>query len=110
VNSRTVLYPSFIPANYFMNYVPWQIEHHIFPTVAGFRLSRLSPHLQEYARREGIPLAYETFAEVMPRMLRREWLWGQRDGRQYTYTEAEAILRRQGHRSSAAGHAPPATR
>ncbi len=80
VNSRTVLYPSLIPANYFMNYVPWQIEHHIFPTVAGFRLSRLSPHLQEYARREGIPLAYETFAEVMPRMLRREWLWGQRDG------------------------------
>lgn len=93
VNSRTVLYPSYLPGNYFMNYVPWQIEHHIFPTIPGYRLRDVSPHLQAYALREGIPLKYETVFEAMPRVLRRDWLWGHGDGRHYTYAEAEAIRR-----------------
>lgn len=93
VNSRTVLYPSYLPGNYFMNNVPWQIEHHVFPTVPGFRLKRVSPHLQAYAKREGISLQYETVFQAMPRMLRRDWLWGHGDGRLYTYREAEAIRR-----------------
>jgi len=93
VHSRTVLYPWFIPANYFMNHVPWQIEHHIFPTVAGHHLRDLSPHLRDFARREGIPLTYENVFKVMPSMLRGEWLWGRGDGKLYTFDEAETILR-----------------
>ena len=93
VNSRTVLYPPFVPANFFMNHVPWQIEHHIFPTVAGHRLRELSPHIRDYFRREGIPLTYERAHKVMPRMLSDAWLWGESDGRLYTYAEAEALRR-----------------
>ena len=91
LNSRTVLYPSYLPGNYFMNYVPWQIEHHVFPTVPGFKLDRLSTHLRDYARQEGIPLQYETVFQAMPRVLRRGWLWGHGDGKLYTYAQAEAI-------------------
>lgn len=91
LNARTVLYHPLVPANYFMNYVPWQIEHHVFPTIPGYRLSKLSPHLRDYAREEGIPLAYEKALDVMPRMLSRQWLWGARDGRSYTYREAEQM-------------------
>jgi fatty acid desaturase len=93
INSRTVLYPFFIPANYFMNYVPWQIEHHIFPTVAGYNLPALSPHLRNFARQERIPLAYEGAFKVMPSMLRKNWLWGDGDGKLYTFAQAEAICR-----------------
>ena len=102
LNSRTVLYPSYLPGNYFMNYVPWQIEHHVFPTVPGFKLGRLSPHLRDYAKEEGIPLQYETVFEAMPRVLRRTWLWGHGDGKLYTYAEAEVIRR---ERKTAAAHA-----
>jgi omega-6 fatty acid desaturase (delta-12 desaturase) len=93
LNSRTVLYPSYLPGNYFMNYVPWQIEHHVFPTLPGYKLARFSPYLRDYAEKEGLPLQYETVFEAMPRMLRREWLWGNGDGKLYTYAEAEAIRR-----------------
>ena len=93
LNSRTVLYPSYLPGNYFMNNVPWQIEHHVFPTIPGFRLKHLSPILRAYAQKEGMPMKYETVFEVMPKMLRRRWLWGHGDGRLYTYAEAEAIRR-----------------
>ena len=95
VNSRTIVYPSCIPANYFMNHVPWQIEHHVFPTVAGFRLRALSFHLREFARQEGIGLTYASVFAVMPSLLRRRWLWGGKDGELCTFGEAEAILRRQ---------------
>lgn len=93
LNSRTVLYPPYLPGNYFMNYVPWQIEHHVFPTVPGFRLKKFSPHLRAYAKSEGLPLQYETVFEAMPRVLSRKWLWGPSDGRLYTYAEAESIRR-----------------
>lgn len=93
LNSRTVLYPSFLPGNYFMNNVPWQIEHHVFPTVPGFRLKKFSPHLRAYAKSEGLPLQYESVFEAMPRVLSRKWLWGPSDGRLYTYKEAESIRR-----------------
>ena len=93
VNSRTVLYPSYLPGNYFMNYVPWQTEHHVFPTIPGHRLKEFSPHLQAYAKEEGLKLEIDTIFSVMPHMLRRQWLWGHGDGRQYTYAEAEAIRR-----------------
>ena len=93
LNSRTVLYPRYIPGNYFMNYVPWQIEHHVFPTVPGFKLERFSPYLRAYAKEEGLPLQYETVFQAMPRMLRRAWLGGHGDGKLYTYAEAEAIRR-----------------
>ena len=101
LNSRTVLYPPYLPGNYFMNYVPWQIEHHVFPTLPGYKLSRFSPYLRAYAAKEGLPLQYETVFEAMPRMLRREWLWGSGDGKLYTYAEAEVIRRER----KAAAHA-----
>jgi fatty acid desaturase len=106
LNSRTVLYPSYLPGNYFMNYVPWQIEHHVFPTVPGFKLGRLSPHFRAYAKAENIPLRYETVFQAMPRMVRRDWLWGHGDGKLYTYAQAEAI---RSERLQAAAHqsAPP---
>jgi fatty acid desaturase len=93
LNSRTVLYPPYLPGNYFMNNVPWQIEHHVFPTMPGFRLKHFSPILRSYAKAEGLPMKYETVFEVMPKMLRRQWLWGHGDGKLYTYAEAEAIRR-----------------
>ena len=93
INSRTVLYPPYLPGNYFMNNVPWQIEHHVFPTIPGFRLKKVSPLLQEYAKKEGIALQYETVFRAMPKMLRRDSLWGHGDGRLYTYEEAETLRR-----------------
>ena len=93
LNSRTVTYPPYLPGNYFMNYVPWQIEHHVFPTMPGYKLSRFSPYLRAYAKAEGLPLQYETVFEAMPRMLRRDVLWGHGDGKIYTYAQAEAIRR-----------------
>lgn len=111
LNSRTVLYPSYLPGNYFMNYVPWQIEHHVFPTLPGFKLSRFSPYLRAYAKKEGLPLQYETVFEAMPRMLRREWLWGHGDGKLYTYAEAEMIRRERkaAERATAACPVSPAS-
>jgi hypothetical protein len=76
-----------------MNYVPWQIEHHVFPTVPGFKLKRFSPYLRAYAAHEGLPLQYETVFEAMPRMLRREWLWGHGDGKLYTYAPRRRAIR-----------------
>jgi fatty acid desaturase len=93
INSRTVTYPLLLPGNYFMNYVPWQIEHHVFPTVAGYRLPRVSPCLKAYAKEEGIRLQYETIFRAIPRILRRDWLWGNDDGRLYSFAEAEQIRR-----------------
>jgi fatty acid desaturase len=93
LNSRTVLYPSYLPGNFFMNYVPWQIEHHIFPTIPGYKLKKLSPHLRSYAHEEGLPLQYETVFEAMPRVMKRQWLWGPGDGRLYTFAQAEGIRR-----------------
>lgn len=92
VNTRTVLFRRWVPGNYFMNYVPWQIEHHMFPTVAGFRLREVSPALRAYGARKGARLQYENFFTCIRETARSHYAWGA-DGRLYSFRELERLIR-----------------
>ncbi len=91
VNTRSVLFPAAVPGNYFMNYVPWQIEHHIYPTIPGYKLDRVTPHLQAFGREKGATLHYEPFFKNIFEVASSRFAWGA-DGKLYRFTELEQMI------------------
>ncbi len=96
-NTRTLTFPRWLPGNWFAGYVPWQIEHHLFPTVPGRHLARLSPYVRAHAAERGIALEYQDFFRAALAAARTRHAWGA-DGRLHSF---EAI-----DRALAAGTAP----
>ncbi len=96
-NTRTLTFPRWLPGNWFTGYVPWQIEHHLFPTVAGRQLAKLSPYVRAHAAERGVALVYEGFFASVRDVARTRHAWGA-DGRLHSF---EAI-----DRALAAGAAP----
>lgn len=99
VNTRTLTFPRWLPGHWFTGYVPWQIEHHLFPTIAGVKLARVSTYVQQHAQERGIALEYVDFFRCSLDVARTRYAWGA-DGRLHAFAELDRLL--------AAGVAPEA--
>ena len=98
-NTRTLTFPRWLPGNWFTGHVPWQIEHHLFPTVAGCKLARVSPHVRRHARAQGLELEYVNYFRCGIDIARTRFAWGA-DGRLHSFADIDRQL--------AAGIAPAA--
>ena len=96
-NTRTLTFPRWLPGNWFTACVPWQIEHHLFPTAAGAKLALISPWVQAHARERGVPLHYEGYFHSAIDVSRTRFAWGA-DGQLHRFADIDRLL--------AAGTAP----
>jgi fatty acid desaturase len=92
-NTRTLTFPRWLPGNWFTGYVPWQIEHHLFPTVAGCKLARVSPYVQKHARERGVPLVYDDYLKSAVAVARTRFAWGA-DGALHRFADIDRLLAR----------------
>src|SRR6185436_5828094 len=76
---------------YFMNYVPWQLEHHMYPTIPGFKLDGVAPHLQEFGKEKGAKLNYESFWSSIVAVAASRYAWGA-DGKLYPFTDLDRMI------------------
>ena len=97
-NTRTLTFPRWLPGNWFTANVPWQIEHHLFPTAAGAKLALISPWVQAHARERGVPLHYEAYFRSAIDVSSTRFAWGA-DGKLHRFTDIDRLL--------ATGTAPP---
>jgi fatty acid desaturase len=91
INTRTLTFPRWLPGNYFTGYVPWQIEHHMFPTVAGRKLKRVSPWVKKHAAERGVHLEYAGFVECSIAVSRTRFAWGA-DGKLHRFADIDRRL------------------
>jgi fatty acid desaturase len=91
VNTRTLTFPRWLPGPYFLAYVPWQIEHHLFPIVAGHNLARISPYVRRHAAERGVELTYENYFRCTVAISRTRFAWGA-DGRLHPFAEIDRLL------------------
>lgn len=90
-NTRTLTFPRWLPGNWFTASVPWQIEHHLFPTAAGSQLGRISPWVQAHARERGVPLHYEGYFKSAIDVARTRFAWGA-DGQLHRFADIDRQL------------------
>jgi fatty acid desaturase len=98
-NTRTLTFPRWLPGNWFTGHVPWQIEHHLFPTIAGYRLAQVSPFVRRHAQAQGLVLEYVNYFRCAIDVSRTRYAWGA-DGRLHSFADIDRQL--------AAGVAPEA--
>lgn len=91
LNTRTLTFPRWLPGNYFTGYVPWQIEHHMFPTVAGRRLKDVSPWVKKHAAERGVELEYMDYVKCSIAVSRTRFAWGA-DGRLHSFADIDRRL------------------
>jgi len=91
VNTRTLTFPRWFPGNWLTGYVPWQIEHHMFPTAAGRNLARISPWVRRHAEERGVSLRYENYFRCTVSIARTRNAWGA-DGRLHPFAEIDRML------------------
>lgn len=90
-NTRTLTFARWLPGNWFTGYVPWQIEHHLFPTVAGHRLARVSPYVRRHAQAHGVALEYVDYFRCAIAVSRTRFAWGA-DGRLHSFADIDRRL------------------
>lgn len=90
-NTRTLTFPRWLPGNWFTGYVPWQIEHHLFPTVAGRNLVQVSPHVRRHAAERGVALEYMNYFRCAREVARTRFAWGA-DGRLHRFADIDRLL------------------
>ena len=90
-NTRTLTFPRWLPGNWFTANVPWQIEHHLFPTAAGAKLALISPWVQAHARERGVPLHYEAYFHSAIDVARTRFAWGA-DGQLHRFADIDRLL------------------
>ena len=71
--------------------MPWQIEHHLFPTVSGPMLARISPYVRAHAAERGIALEYVGYFRCALDVSRTRYAWGA-DGRLHAFAEIDRLL------------------
>jgi len=91
VNTRTLTFPRWLPGNWFTGYVPWQIEHHLFPTIAGRNLARASPWVRRHAEECGVALEYVDYFRCAIDISRTRYAWGA-DGRLHAFADIDRLL------------------
>ena len=91
LNTRTLTFPRWLPGNYFTGYVPWQIEHHMFPTVAGRRLKEVSPWVRKHAAERNVALEYTDYVRASIAVSRTRFAWGA-DGRLHSFADIDRRL------------------
>lgn len=90
-NTRTLTFPCWLPGNWFTGYVPWQIEHHLFPTIAGRKLATVSPWVRRHAQERGVALEYVNYFRCAIDVARTRYAWGA-DGRLHCFAEIDVLL------------------
>ncbi len=91
LNTRTLTFPRWLPGNYFTGYVPWQIEHHMFPTVAGRKLKEVSPWVRKHAAERGVVLEYVDYVKASIAVSRTRFAWGA-DGQLHAFADIDRRL------------------
>jgi fatty acid desaturase len=105
VNTRTLTFPRWLPGNWFTGYVPWQIEHHLFPTVAGRNLVRVSRFVKRHAEERGVQLEYVNYFRCAVDISRTRYAWGA-DGRLHAFGDIDRLLAVNAEPASIPGYAP----
>ena len=105
VNTRTLTFPRWFPGNWFTGYVPWQIEHHLFPTVAGRNLVRVSPFVKRHAQERGVQLEYVNYFRCAVDISRTRYAWGA-DGRLHAFADIDRLLAKRVDLDTIPGYAP----
>jgi fatty acid desaturase len=91
VNTRTLTFPRWFPGNWFTGYVPWQIEHHLFPTIAGRNLARASPWVRRHAEERNVALEYVNYFRCALDISRTRFAWGA-DGKLHAFADIDRLL------------------
>jgi len=91
VNTRTLLFPRWVPGNFFVSHIPWQLEHHMFPNIPGFRLRRVHAYVRGFAAEKGATLHCSGFFEAVAEVACTRYAWGS-DGRLHAFADLDRLI------------------